>query len=69
VELLRRSLHLRASVGAVPQVAAAQAALAEALPPGAERSTLLEVALATARELELTWLRKGLEEHGPAGEP
>jgi hypothetical protein len=67
VELLRRSLQLRASVGAVPQVAAAQAVLGEALPPGAERSTLLELALATARDLQLTWLRRGLDEQGPPG--
>lgn len=55
--LQRRSLHLRAAVGARPQVAAAQAALADALPHGPERDTLLETARATADELGLTWLR------------
>jgi hypothetical protein len=62
IDLLRRSLHLRASVGAVPPVAAAQTALAEELPPGGERATLRETALATARELDLTWLRRGLDD-------
>jgi hypothetical protein len=58
--LLRRSLHLRAALGARPQVAAAQAALAGVLPPGGERQTLLELARVTAVELDLTGLRGAL---------
>ncbi|MGC9670803.1 hypothetical protein ACNTMW_30175 [Planosporangium sp. 12N6] len=60
VVLLRRSLHLRASLGALPQVAAAQRALASELADGPEREVLLESALATARELRLTWLLRAL---------
>jgi hypothetical protein len=57
VLLLRRSLYARAALGAVPQVAAAQAALAGALPAGGEREVLLASARLTADELGLTWLR------------
>jgi hypothetical protein len=60
--LLRRSLHLRSALGARPQVAAAQAALADELPEGPERETLRETARATADELGLSWLKSGLEE-------
>jgi hypothetical protein len=58
--LLRRSLYLRAALGARPQAAAAQATLAGVLPPGDERDTLLQAARATAAELRLTWLNKQL---------
>lgn len=54
--LFRRSLELRAALGARPQVAAAQATLADVLRPGPERTTLVETSQATARELQLTWL-------------
>jgi len=56
--LLRRSLCLRSALGARPQTAAAQATLAGELPPGQERDMLTEAALATARELGLTWLTR-----------
>jgi hypothetical protein len=56
VLLLRRSLHLRAALGARPQAAAAQVTLAGELPEGAERASLLEAARFTAEELSLTWL-------------
>jgi hypothetical protein len=59
--LLRRSLYLRAGLGARPQVAAAEAALADALPPGDEPDALRDAALHTARELGLTWLLAALE--------
>ncbi len=54
--LFRRSLELRSALGARPQVAAAQATLADVLPPGSERTTLVEASQATAHELRLTWL-------------
>jgi hypothetical protein len=54
--LFRRSLELRSALGARPQVAAAQATLADVLPPGPERTTLVEAAQSTARDLGLTWL-------------
>ncbi|MBO0868218.1 MAG: hypothetical protein J2P15_06600 [Micromonosporaceae bacterium] len=57
---LRRSLHLRASLGAVPATAAAQLALADQLPPGDERSALREAVGATAREIGLTWVQRAL---------
>jgi hypothetical protein len=60
--LLRRSLHLRSALGARPQVAAAQAALAGELPDGPEREMLLEAAAATADELGLTWLSDALSD-------
>ena len=60
VLLLRRSLYARAALGAVPQVAAAQAALAGALPAGGEREMLLASARVTADELGLNWLRSSL---------
>jgi hypothetical protein len=58
--LLRRSLYLRAALGARPLTAAAQATLAGVLQPGAERDTLLQAARATAAELSLTWLNEQL---------
>jgi hypothetical protein len=61
VELMRLSLRLRAALGAVPQVAAAQASLAQFLPEGMEKSGLQSVALGTARRLGLTWVQKSLE--------
>lgn len=62
LDLLRRSYHLRAALGARPQAAAAAATLAEALPPeSAEREHLLQAAAATARELSLTWLKSALD--------
>jgi hypothetical protein len=56
IQLLRRSLQLRAACGARPQVTAAQVTLAEALGSGAEADELLEIAGATAVDLGLTWL-------------
>ncbi|GII20888.1 hypothetical protein [Planosporangium mesophilum] len=60
IALLRRSLYLRASIGALPQVAAAQQTLAGELAAGPEREALLEAARATARDLRLTWLERAL---------
>jgi len=60
--LLRRSLYLRAALGARPQTAAAQATLAGELPPGQERDMLTEAARSAARELGLTWLTRHLAE-------
>lgn len=57
---LRRSYHLRASLGARPQTAAAALTLAGELPPGAETDQLRETSGLTARELELTWLLRAL---------
>lgn len=56
LDRLRRSYHLRASLGARPQTAAAAATLAACLPGGDEAAQLNEMAAATARELRLTWL-------------
>ena len=56
IQLLRRSLQLRAACGARPQVTAAQVALAEALGSGPEADELREIAGATAVDLGLTWL-------------
>jgi hypothetical protein len=62
LDLLRRSYHLRAALGARPQTAAAAATLAEVLPPqSTERDHLLQTAAATARELNLTWLKSALD--------
>lgn len=61
-DLLRRSYHLRAALGARPQTAAAAATLAEVLPPeSTERGHLLQAAAATARELSLTWLKSAVD--------
>ncbi|WP_042375994.1 hypothetical protein [Streptacidiphilus melanogenes] len=59
--LLRRSLHLRAALGARPQVAAAQMTLWQELPEGPERDLMREAALSTAQELGLTWMLKFLD--------
>jgi hypothetical protein len=56
LDLLRRSYHLRAALGARPQTAAAALTLADALPPGSEADQLRAAAEITARELSLTWL-------------
>lgn len=56
LDLLRRSYHLRAALGARPQTAAAAATLAAYLPEGDEAAQLSRMAAATARELHLTWL-------------
>jgi hypothetical protein len=62
LDLLRRSYHLRAALGARPQTAAAAATLAEALPPkSTERGHLLQTAAATACELNLAWLKSALD--------
>lgn len=60
LDLLRRSYHLRAALGARPQTAAAAATLAASLPPGGEADQLKKIAAETARELRLTWLIKAL---------
>lgn len=60
LDLLRRSYHLRAALGARPQTAAAAATLASSLPPGTEAEQLKKIAAGTARELRLTWLIKAL---------
>jgi hypothetical protein len=57
---LRWSYHLRASLGARPQTAAAALTLAGKLQPGAEADQLREAAGLTARELGLTWLLRAL---------
>ena len=63
LDLLRRSYHLRAALGARPQTAAAAATLAEVLPPeSTERDHLLQTAAATARELNLAWLKSALDQ-------
>ncbi|MEV5572342.1 hypothetical protein AB0L06_20040 [Spirillospora sp. NPDC052269] len=62
LHMLRRSLHLRAAVGLRPQIAAAQLLLAAELPEGdPERATLIETARTMADEMNLTWVRTGLE--------
>ena len=65
LDLLRRSLHLRAACGARPHVAAAQAALAEALGVGPESVLLRRMVAHSAQELNLTWLKD--EGEGLAG--
>jgi hypothetical protein len=56
VARLRRSLYLRAALGARPHVAAAQATLADALPAGFERDLLRDTATRVAGDLDLSWL-------------
>jgi hypothetical protein len=56
VALARRSLALRAALGARPQCAAAQAMLADLIPDGPEARELRQLAAQTAAELGLTWL-------------
>lgn len=55
--LLRRSLQLRAACGARPHVAAAQAALAEALRVGPESVLLNRLVAHSAQQLNLAWLK------------
>ena len=55
--MLRRSLHLRAALGARPQTVAAQAALADNLPENdPERAELMQTSRAGAEELRIGWL-------------
>ncbi|WP_037684370.1 hypothetical protein [Streptomyces griseus] len=55
--MLRRSLYLRAALGARPQTIAAQALLAEYLPEGdPERAELLRIFRPGAEELHIAWL-------------
>lgn len=55
--MLRRSLHLRAALGARPQTLAAQAALAYSLPEDdPERAALMQRFRSGARELRIAWL-------------
>src|SRR5439155_14837447 len=56
IALLRRSLYLRAALGARPPTAAAAHTLAGELPPGPEADELAEIARQTARELNIPWL-------------
>jgi hypothetical protein len=56
--MLRRSLHLRAALGARPQTVAAQAALANDLPEtDPERAELTRTYRPAAEELRIGWLR------------
>lgn len=56
-QMLRRSLHLRAALGARPQTIAAQAALADYLPEvHPERAELVRISRAGAQELRIGWL-------------
>ncbi len=57
IPMLRRSLHLRAALGARPQTLAAQAALAYNLPEDdPERAALMRTFRAGAEELRIPWL-------------
>ncbi|MBR7834381.1 hypothetical protein KDL01_13990 [Actinospica durhamensis] len=57
VRMLRRSLHLRAALGARPQTLAAQAELAYTLSEDdPERAELIEAYRPGARELRIAWL-------------
>ncbi len=57
IAMLRRSLNLRAALGARPQTVAAQALLADNLPEDdPERAELLEVSRPGAEELRIGWL-------------
>jgi hypothetical protein len=58
--LRHRPHYLRSALGYRPQVAAAHATLAEALPEGAERDALRYAASVTAADLGLTWLQGAL---------
>ncbi|MFI5697234.1 hypothetical protein ACIA58_35585 [Kribbella sp. NPDC051586] len=58
IAMLRRSLHLRAALGARPQTVAAQATLAQALPEAdPERAELIRTYLPAAAELRIGWLK------------
>lgn len=60
IAMLRRSLHLRAALGARPQTVAAQALLADSLPEGdPERAELLRTFRPGAQELRIGWLLSG----------
>ncbi|MCP2338939.1 hypothetical protein [Actinomadura rupiterrae] len=62
LHMLRRSLHQRAAAGLRPQIAAAQLLLAGELPEDdPERAALIETAQSLADELDLTWVKSGLE--------
>lgn len=57
LRMLRRSLHLRAALGARPQTVAAQAALADKLPEDdPDRAELAQTSRAGAEELRIGWL-------------
>ncbi|MET7735662.1 hypothetical protein ABZT02_30475 [Streptomyces sp. NPDC005402] len=57
IAMLRRSLHLRAALGARPQAVAAQATLAEYLPEDdPERAELIRTFRPGAEELHIGWL-------------
>jgi hypothetical protein len=58
IALIRKSLQLRAALGARPQVAAAQMQLAGELPPGQEADELRAIVRETARELNIPWLQR-----------
>jgi hypothetical protein len=58
IAMLRRSLHLRAALGARPQTVAAQAALANDLPEDdPERAELIRIYRPAAEELRIGWLK------------
>jgi hypothetical protein len=58
IAMLRRSLHLRAALGARPQTVAAQAILADNLPEDdPERAELMRTFPPGAEELHIGWLR------------
>jgi hypothetical protein len=57
IELLERSYDLRAALGARPQIAAAQIALADMLGDSQRAARLRSAVSATAEELGLTWLK------------
>ncbi|MGH3275221.1 MAG: hypothetical protein ACRDNZ_12970 [Streptosporangiaceae bacterium] len=57
IELMERSYDLRAARGARPQIAAAQAALADVLSDSRRVARLRSAVSATARELGLAWLK------------
>ncbi|MFC6161786.1 hypothetical protein [Kribbella jiaozuonensis] len=58
IAMLRRSLHLRAALGARPQTVAAQAALANDLPDDdPERAELIRIYRPAADELRIGWLK------------
>lgn len=57
IAMLRRSLHLRAALGARPQAIAAQALLADNLPENdPERAELMQTFRPGAEELHIGWL-------------
>ena len=63
LRMLRRSLALRAAAGKRPQVAAAQLLLAgELAADDPERASLVEAARSVADELNLSWVRSGLQQ-------